>query len=87
MVYNRYLHYNVPDVIQMSGAVDATVQAAEYGTEEARSVISAILKSIAMYIQQIAAWLESVVSYILSLVAQHPLAFMMFLTDVGIMLL
>jgi phage-related protein len=71
----------------MSGLVDATVQAAEYGTEEARSVISAVLKSIAMYIQQVAAWLQSVISYILSLVAQHPLAFMMFLTDVGIMLM
>jgi len=43
----------------LSGLVDAAVQAAEYGTEEARSVISAILKSIAMYIQQIAAWLQS----------------------------
>ena len=87
MVYNRYLHYNVPGVMQMSGVVDAAVQAAEYGTEEARSVISAVLKSIAMYIQQVAAWLQSVISYILSLVAQHPLAFMMFLTDVGIMLM
>jgi hypothetical protein len=70
----------------MSGVVDAAVQAAEYGTEEARSVISAILKSIAMYIQQVAAWLESVISYVISLVAQHPLAFMMFLTDVGILM-
>jgi len=70
----------------VSGLVDAAVQAAEYGTEEARSVISAVLKSIAMYIQQIAAWLESVISYIISLVAQHPLAFMMFLTDVGILM-
>ncbi len=70
----------------MSGLVDVAVQAAEYGTEEARSVISAILKSIAMYIQQIAAWLQSVISYIISLVAQHPLAFMIFLTDVGILM-
>jgi hypothetical protein len=70
----------------LSGLVGATVQAAEYGVEEARSVISAILKSIAMYIQQVAAWLQSVISYVLSLVAQHPLAFMMLLTDVGILL-
>ena len=71
----------------MSGLVDAAVQSAEYGAEEARSVISAILKSIAMYIQQIAAWLQSVISYIIGLVAEHPLAFMMLLTDVGIMLM
>ena len=71
---------------QVSGLVEATVQAAEYGTEEARSVISAVLKSIAMYIQQVAAWLQSVISYIISLVAQHPLAFMMLLTDVGILM-
>ena len=71
---------------QLSGLVEATVQAAEYGTEEARSVISAVLKSIAMYIQQVAAWLQSVISYIISLVAQHPLAFMMLLTDVGILM-
>lgn len=70
----------------MSGLVGVAVQAAEYGTEEARSVISAVLKSIAMYIQQVAAWLQSVISYIISLVAQHPLAFMMFLTDVGILM-
>jgi hypothetical protein len=70
----------------LSGLVEATVQAAEYGTEEARSVISAILKSIAMFIQQVAAWLQSVISYVLSLVAQHPLAFMMLLTDIGILL-
>ena len=70
----------------MSGLVDATVQAAEYGTEEARSVISAILKSVAMFIQQVAAWLEHVISYVLSLVARHPLAFMLFLTDVGILM-
>lgn len=70
----------------MSGLVDAAVQAAEYGTEEARSVISAILKSIAMYIQQIAAWLQSVISYVIRLVAQHPLAFMMLMTDVGILM-
>jgi len=73
-------------VRQVSGLVEATVQAAEYGTEEARSVISAVLKSIAMYIQQVAAWLQSVISYIISLVAQHPLAFMMLLTDVGILM-
>ena len=70
----------------MSGLVEATVQAAEYGAEEARSVISAILKSVAMFIQQVAAWLQNVISYVLSLVAQHPLAFMMLLTDVGILL-
>jgi len=70
----------------VSGLVDAAVQAAEYGTEEARSVISAILKSIAMYIQQIAAWLQSVISYVIRLVAQHPLAFMMLMTDVGILM-
>ena len=70
----------------MSGLVGAAVQAAEYGAEEARSVISAILKSVAMFIQQVAAWLQSVISYVLSLVAQHPLAFMMLLTDVGILL-
>jgi hypothetical protein len=73
-------------VRQVSGLVEATVQAAEYGVEEARSVISAVLKSIAMYIQQVAAWLQSVISYIISLVAQHPLAFMMLLTDVGILM-
>jgi len=39
-----------------------------------------------MYIQQIAAWLQSVISYIISLVAEHPLAFMMLLTDIGILL-
>jgi len=49
----------------LSGLVEAAVQAAEYGTEEARSVISAIIKSIAMYIQQIAAWLQSVISYVI----------------------
>ena len=70
----------------MSGLVEATVQAAEYGAEEARSVISAILKSVAMFVQQVAAWLQSVISYVLSLVAQHPLAFIMLLTDVGILL-
>ena len=70
----------------MSGLVGAAVQAAEYGTEEARSVLSAILKSIAMYIQQIAAWLQSVISYIISLVAQHPLAFMVLMTDIGILM-
>ena len=70
----------------MSGLVGAAVQAAEYGVEEARSVISAILKSVAMFIQQVAAWLQSVISYVLELVAQHPLAFMMLLTDVGILL-
>ena len=70
----------------MSGLVGAAVQAAEYGTEEARSVLSAILKSIAMYIQQIAAWLQSVISYVIRLVAQHPLAFMMLMTDVGILM-
>jgi len=70
----------------LSGLVGAAVQAAEYGVEEARSVISAILKSIAMFVQQVAAWLQSVLSYIISLVAQHPLAFMMLLTDVGILL-
>ena len=70
----------------MSGLVGAAVQAAEYGTEEARSVLSAILKSVAMYIQQIAAWLQSIISYVIRLVAQHPLAFMMFLTDIGILL-
>jgi len=70
----------------MSGLVSAAVQAAEYGVEEARSVISAILKSIAMFVQQVAAWLQSVLSYIISLVAQHPLAFMMLLTDIGILL-
>ena len=70
----------------MSGLVGAAVQAAEYGVEEARSVISAILKSIAMFVQQVAAWLQSVLSYIISLAAQHPLAFMMFLTDIGILL-
>ena len=70
----------------MSGLVGAAVQAAEYGVEEARSVISAILKSIAMFVQQIAAWLQSVISYIIGLVAQHPLAFMMLLTDIGILL-
>jgi hypothetical protein len=70
----------------LSGLVGVAVQAAEYGTEEARSIISAIIKSIAMYIQQIAAWLQSVISYIISLVAEHPLAFMMLLTDIGILL-
>jgi len=70
----------------VSGLVGAAVQAAEYGVEEARSIISAILKSIAMYIQQVAAWLQSVISYIISLISQHPLAFMMFLTDIGILL-
>jgi len=70
----------------LSGLVEATVQAAEYGTETARSIISAIIKSIAMFIQQIAAWLQSVISYIISLAAQHPLAFMMLLTDIGILL-
>jgi len=70
----------------LSGLVEAAVQAAEYGTEEARSVISAIIKSIAMYIQQIAAWLQSVISYVIELAAQHPLAFMMLLTDIGILM-
>ena len=69
-----------------TSAVGATVQAAEFGTEEARSIISAVIKSIAMYIQQVVAWLESVVSYVIKLAAQHPLAFMMFLTDVGILM-
>ncbi len=70
----------------MSGLVNATVQAAEFGTEEARSVISAIIKSIAMFIQQVVAWLQSVISYVIELAAQHPLAFMMFLTDIGILM-
>jgi len=86
MVYNHQLYHILPGVRDLSGLVDAAVQAAEYGTEEARSIISAIIKSIAMYIQQIAAWLQSVISYIISLVAQHPLAFMMLLTDIGILL-
>jgi len=67
-------------------ATGAAVQAAEFGTEEARSIISAVIKSIAMYIQQVAAWLQSVISYVIKLAAQHPLAFMMFLTDVGILM-
>jgi len=70
----------------LSGLVDAAVQAAEYGTEEARSIISAIIKSIAMFIQQLAAWLQSVISYVIELAAQHPLAFMMLLTDIGILM-
>jgi len=70
----------------VAAATGAPLQAAEIGTETARSIISAVLKSIAMYIQQIAAWLQSVISYVLSLVAQHPLAFMMLLTDIGILL-
>ena len=36
----------------MSGLVDAAVQAAEYGTEEARSVISAILKLSLIHISE-----------------------------------
>ena len=67
-------------------AVQAAVQAAEFGTEEARSIISAIIKSIAMFLQQVAAWLQSVISYVLELMAQHPLAFMMLLTDIGILM-
>jgi len=66
--------------------VQTAVQASEFGTEEARCVISAILKSVAMYLQQVAAWFQSVISYVLSLMAQHPLAFMMLLTDVGILM-
>jgi len=67
-------------------AVGAALQAADIGTETARSIISAIIKSVAMFIQQLAAWLQSVISYVIELAAQHPLAFMMFLTDVGILM-
>ena len=67
-------------------AVGAALQAADIGTETARSVISAIIKSVAMFIQQVVAWLQSVISYVIELAAQHPLAFMMFLTDVGILM-
>jgi len=67
-------------------AVQATVQAAQIGTETARSIISAILKSVAMFIMQVVAWLQSVISYVLRIMAQHPLAFMMLLTDIGILM-
>jgi len=67
-------------------AVGAALQAADIGTETARSIISAIIKSVAMFIQQVVAWLQSVISYVIELAAQHPLAFMMFLTDVGILM-
>jgi len=67
-------------------AVGAALQAADIGTETARSIISAIIKSIAMFIQQLAAWLQSVISYVIELAAQHPLAFMMLLTDIGILM-
>jgi hypothetical protein len=67
-------------------AVGAALQAADIGTETSRSIISAIIKSVAMFIQQVVAWLQSVISYVIELAAQHPLAFMMFLTDVGILM-
>jgi len=70
----------------VAAATGAPLQAAEIGTETARSIISAVLKSIAMFIQQVVAWLQSVISYVIELAAQHPLAFMMLLTDIGILL-
>lgn len=67
-------------------SVSAALQAAEIGVEEARSVLSAVVKSLWAFLQQLAAWVQELLARLFEFMARDPLALIMLLTDVGILL-
>lgn len=66
--------------------MSVAVSAAAFGTEEARSVISSVIKSVAMFLLQLAHWVQSLLTRLWSYMASNPLAMIMLLTNVGILL-
>lgn len=62
------------------------MMAADVGVEEARGVLSAIIKSLWAFIQQIAVWVQSLATRVFEFMASNPLAMIMLLTDIGILL-
>jgi len=66
--------------------VSVAVNAAAFGTEEARSVISSVIKSVAMFLLQLAHWVQSLLTKLWNYMSSNPLAMIMLLTNVGILL-
>ncbi len=62
------------------------VTASQIGVEEARSIISSVIKSIAMFLAQLSAWVQSLLTKLWNYMATNPLAMIMLLTNVGILL-
>ncbi len=66
--------------------MSVAVNAAAFGTEEARSVISSVIKSVAMFLLQLAHWVQSLLTKLWNYMSSNPLAMIMLLTNVGILL-